>query len=267
MTADRCHVLGIPVDPVSTADVLSFVRRCIGSRRSAQIATINVEFIMRARRDATFRRVLESADLTTADSAGVLWALRRQGVHMPYRVGGSDLVWSLSLQAAEFGHRIFILGGRPGVADAAGARLQRRYPGLRIAGVHSGSPAPSEAESIVDLIRRSDTDILFVAFGAPQQEIWIARHLTQTGARCAMGVGGSIDYVAGTASRAPVWVRRHNLDWLWRLVTQPWRWRRMLVLPQFAWLVWRTKQRVRRREYEEASSRVRRLVGRRKRGH
>ncbi len=239
LPADRPHVLNVPIDPVTTAEVLAFARGRIERREPAHIATVNVEFIMRARRDHEFLRTLRSVDITTADSVGVVWALRRQGVKIPYRVGGSDLVWSLSLQAAEFGHSIFILGGAPGVAEAAATRLARIFPGLQIAGTHAGSPSPHEAESIVDLIRRSRADILFVAFGAPQQDVWIARHLLRTTVSFAMGVGGSIDYIAGTASRAPIWVRRHNLDWLWRLGTQPWRWRRMLVLPRFAWLVWR----------------------------
>ena len=230
-------MLGVPVDAVTSADVLHFVRRRAREQRPAHIVTVNVEFIMRARRDDQFRAVLEGADLATPDSAGVLWALRRQGIELPYRVGGSDLIWSLCLQAEEFGHRVFLLGGAEGVARAAAHRLSAAYPRLSIAGTYAGNPSPTEEASIVHLIRRSGTDILFVAFGAPQQELWIARNLAQTGAICAIGVGGSLDYVAGTAKRAPVWLREHHLDWLWRLIRQPWRWRRMLALPRFAWLV------------------------------
>lgn len=237
MLVRRARVLGAPVDLVTTPCVLDFVRQRVRTRIPARIATVNVEYIMRAQADPQFLRLLEGVDLATPDSAGVLWALRRQGVQLPYRVGGSDLIWSLCLQAAEFGHRVFFLGGEPGVADQAAARLRQAYPGLCVAGTHSGSPAPEEEANIVHLVRRSRTDVLFVAFGSPRQDQWIARNLAATGASCALAVGGSLDYVAGTTRRAPVWMRKNNLDWLWRLTRQPSRWRRMLVLPRFVALI------------------------------
>lgn len=230
------------MDLVTTADVLAFVKARVREHRPAQIVTVNAEFVVRARHDADFRRVIEAADLATPDSAGILWALRRQGIRLPYRVGGSDLIWSLCLQAAEFGHRVFLLGGRESVAAQAAARLRSMYPGLAVAGAHAGSPAPEIEEDVVHLIRRSEADILFVAFGAPQQDLWISRNLAKTGAACALGVGGSIDYVAGTARRAPVWMRQAGLDWLWRLARQPRRWRRMHALPRFVWLVLRSRE-------------------------
>jgi N-acetylglucosaminyldiphosphoundecaprenol N-acetyl-beta-D-mannosaminyltransferase len=172
----------------------------------------------------------------------VLWALGRQGVHLRERVGGSDLIWSLSAQAAALGQRVFLLGGAEGVAAAAAARLQREYPGLFIAGTASGSPAAEDEGRIVDLIRRSRADMLFVAFGAPQQELWIARNLRATGVSVAMGVGGSLDYLAGAAHRAPGWMRDRGMEWLWRLLLQPRRWRRVLALPRFAWLIWQEER-------------------------
>jgi len=239
-------IAGIRVDAVSTADVLDLVKRRARDGCPAQVVTVNAEYVVRARRDIAFRHVIDQADMATPDSAGILWALRRQGVALPYRVGGSDLIWSLSLQAADFGHRVFLLGGREGVAVRAAERLRETFPGLAIAGTHVGSPARSEEEDIVDLIRRSEADLLFVAFGAPRQDLWIARNLQRTGVAFAMGVGGSIDYVAGTARRAPVWMRQAGLDWLWRLIHQPWRWRRMLALPRFIWLVLRSERDSRR---------------------
>jgi N-acetylglucosaminyldiphosphoundecaprenol N-acetyl-beta-D-mannosaminyltransferase len=209
--------------------------------RPSQAVTVNVEFIIRARKDADFRRVLIAADLATPDSAGVLWALRRQGVRLSERVGGSDLIWSLSAQAAQFGDRMFLLGAGEGVAQVTARRLQQRFPGLQVVGAHAGSPSPEVDERIVDLVRRARTDILLVAFGAPEQDLWIARNLEKSGALFAMGVGGSFDYVAGTAKRAPTWMRKRNLEWLWRLIRQPRRWKRILALPQFAWLVWRDR--------------------------
>jgi N-acetylglucosaminyldiphosphoundecaprenol N-acetyl-beta-D-mannosaminyltransferase len=227
------------VDDATEADVLGVIRERVAACAHSQIVTVNAEFVVRAQSHREFKEVLNHADVATADGAGVLWALRRQGVVIPRRVGGSDLIWSISEQAAALGHRIFLLGAAPGVAAAAAAQLEARYPGLQVAGTHAGSPGDEERAAIVDLIRRSKTHIVFVAFGAPRQDLWIARNLAETGASIGMGVGGSFDYVAGIARRAPRWMQDAGLDWLWRLLRQPWRWRRMMSLPVFVWLVLR----------------------------
>lgn len=233
------QVLGITVHCVVEQDVLRFVLDRIKQREPTQIVTVNAEFVMIAQRDDRFRHVLAASDLATPDGAGVVWAARRKGATIQRRVGGSDLIWSLSRQAAQYGNSVFLLGAAEGVAASAALRLQAAIPGLVVGGTHAGSPAPGEEDSIVDLVRASGAYILFVAFGAPQQDLWIARNLQRSGAVVGMGVGGSFDYVAGTARRAPVWMQERGLDWLWRLIQQPWRWRRMLVLPRFAWNVLR----------------------------
>jgi N-acetylglucosaminyldiphosphoundecaprenol N-acetyl-beta-D-mannosaminyltransferase len=226
---------------VGTEDVLRFVRERIERRQPARIVTVNAEFVVLAQRSEEFARVLREADLSTPDSYLIVRAMRRAGADLAGRVGGSDLIWQMAAQAANEGSRVFFLGGAEGVAASAAARLKQSYPGLVVAGTHSGSPDPREKRFIVDLIRRSKADILFVAFGAPRQDIWIARNLPETGVVIAMGVGGSFDYVSGRVRRAPVWMRERGLEWLWRLALQPWRWRRMLALPQFMWLTWRSR--------------------------
>lgn len=237
MPYSRHLVVGVPVDAATEDDVLAFIAERVAARHPARIVTVNAEYAVRAWRDPLFRDVLHGADLATADGAGILWALHRQGVPLRRRVGGSDLIWSASEQAARLGHRVFFLGARPGVAAETARRLVARYPRLQVAGVHAGSPHETDSDRIVDLVRRSRADILFVAFGAPAQDFWIAHNLPATGAIVAMGVGGSFDYVAGVARRAPPWMQDHALDWLWRLLHQPWRWRRMLALPRFVLLV------------------------------
>lgn len=241
MSRPRTEILGVPVRAVNEHDVLDFVRQRVARRDPAQIVTVNVEFIIQAQTDPHFAAVLRSADLATPDSAGVIWVMRRRGLPVERRVGGADLIWSICRQAAQEGHRVFLLGASEGVAVEAGRRLQSTYPALRIAGAYSGSPSRHAEPDIVDLIRRAQADVLLVAFGAPQQDLWIARNLRRSGVSIAMGVGGSFDYVAGTAHRAPMWMRERGLEWLWRLVRQPSRWRRMLALPKFVWLVWRTE--------------------------
>lgn len=232
---EHVHILGVRVDAVTEPDVLEFVRERIRDNQPAHVVTVNVEYVMRAREDERFARALGNADLATPDSAGIVWAMQRRGVSVRRRVGGSDLIWSISSQAARSGHRLFLLGARPGVAERAGRVLSNTYPGLTVAGAHAGSPAASERAFIVDLIRQSRADIIFVAFGSPQQDLWIADNLPASGASVAMGVGGSMDYVAGTAHRAPVWMQEHNVEWVWRLLREPWRWRRMLAIPRFMW--------------------------------
>ena len=173
-------------------------------------------------------------------------ALVRAGVRIPRRVGGSDLIWSISAQAAELGHRVFLLGAAPGVAAAAARSFRPGIPRCRWPAPTPVRQGEGERTTIVDLIRRSKADIVFVAFGAPSQDVWIARNLKESGASIGMGVGGSFDYVAGVARRAPSWMQDAGLDWLWRLVRQPWRWRRMLSLPRFVWLVMRASAHLRK---------------------
>jgi N-acetylglucosaminyldiphosphoundecaprenol N-acetyl-beta-D-mannosaminyltransferase len=230
-------VLGVPVDVVRESDVLRFVRDRVSTAVPARIVTVNTEFVILARRNAAFRRALATADLATPDGAGVVWAMRRAGVDQQGRVGGSDLIWSISSQAATLEHGVFLLGAAEGVAMAAARTLQARFPRLRVCGTLAGSPAPEDEARVVDSIRQSSADILFVAFGAPAQDIWIARNLRKTGVAVAIGVGGSFDYVAGRVRRAPRWMGDRGLEWLWRLIQQPWRWRRMVALPVFVFLV------------------------------
>lgn len=233
---DRYRVLGVPVDVVTEPEVLAIAGDAVERRRRMQVVTVNAEFVVLAQENRQFLRALQDAAVATPDGAGVVWALRRRGVYLR-RLGGSDLIWSLSEQAAGRGHSVFFLGAADGVAEEVARRLRSRYPGLLVAGTLAGSPRPEDEESIVAQIQESEPDILFVAYGAPEQDLWIARNLARLGVSVAIGVGGSFDYVAGNARRAPPWMRERGLDWLWRLVMQPWRWRRMLALPRFALLV------------------------------
>lgn len=205
-----------------------------------QVVTLNPELLYRARNEPRLREILEGADLVTADGVGILWAARRAGRRLPERVTGIDLMMALVRRAAASGWRVFLLGAAPGVAAEAARRLQELYPNLAIAGWEHGFWRPEEEPRVVAAVKRARPQLLFVALGAPRQEEWIARHLPALGPVVAVGVGGSFDVLAGRVRRAPALLRRLNLEWLGRLVMQPRRWRRMLVLPKFAWLVLRT---------------------------
>jgi N-acetylglucosaminyldiphosphoundecaprenol N-acetyl-beta-D-mannosaminyltransferase len=213
--------------------------------RVHQIATANPEFVMRAQEDDVFRNVLGEADLVLADGVGLLLAGRWLKQPLPERVAGSDIVFLLAQMAAEQGWKLFLLGAAPGVAEEAAELLRERHPGLLIAGTYAGSPDPAENEHIVRLINDSRADMLYVAYGAPKQDKWIARNRQALRTvRVAMGVGGSLDFITGRAVRAPRWMQRLGLEWLHRLTKEPWRWRRMLALPRFALAVLRRGRRV-----------------------
>lgn len=237
-TPPSISILGVPVHYVTTAETLRQVAGYMAEPRLHQIATVNPEFVMKAQGDVRFRQVLREADLCIPDGIGLLLAARRYGRPFEERVAGSELVYHLAELAAAHGWPLFLLGAAPGVAAAAAERLQARYPGLQIAGTYSGSPDPSENEEIVALINSSGARFLYVAYGAPRQDKWIARNRDKLQTvRVALGVGGALDFIAGTAVRAPLWLQRLGLEWFYRLLREPWRWRRMLALPRFAWRV------------------------------
>lgn len=234
------QILGVPVHRVSTDEVIELVRVYMKTPRLHQIATVNPEFVMAAQEDAEFRQVLMEADLCIPDGVGLLLAGRWMGQPLPERVAGSDLVYLLSELSAGECWRLFLLGSAPGVAEEAAQKLQMKYPRLEIAGTFAGSPDPEENEAIIRMINQSQADMLFVAYGAPKQDKWIARNRTSlTNVRVAMGVGGSLDFITGRAVRAPSWVQNLGLEWLHRLFKEPWRWRRMASLPKFALKVMR----------------------------
>lgn len=207
------------------------------SRSARQVCTVNPEFIIEARRRPVFNRTLAAADLCTPDGVGVLWAARRAGVRLDERVTGSDAIYRLSERAAVQGWRVFYLGAAAGVAERVAAALARLYPGLRVAGTFAGSPADGDWPQIRQRLAAARADLLFVAYGHPRQDIWIHQHRDELPVAVAMGVGGAFDFVAGVTPRAPLWMQRLGLEWLFRLVRQPWRWRRMMTLPVFALLV------------------------------
>ncbi|MEW6232712.1 MAG: WecB/TagA/CpsF family glycosyltransferase [Chloroflexota bacterium] len=239
--ARRVDILGVEIDALTPQEAHIEIARLVRAGTGHQVVTVNPEFVMAARRDREFADVLRHADLALADGMGLLWASRILGCPLRERVAGVEVVLGLAALCAQQGFSLFLLGSAPGVAEEAARVLQEANPGLKIAGTFPGSPRAEEEDMICDLIRKARPSILLVAFGAPQQDKWIRRHLSRTGVPVAMGVGGAFDFISGRARRAPGWMRRIGLEWLYRLCRQPWRWRRMLALPQFAWLVWRAR--------------------------
>jgi N-acetylglucosaminyldiphosphoundecaprenol N-acetyl-beta-D-mannosaminyltransferase len=234
-------ILGIPVHDVATEETLAFIEQFVHERTPHQICTVNPEFIMLAQHDAEFKRILNQSALNLPDGIGVVWAARHLGHPLRERVAGSDLVGLIADQAQTTGWHIFLLGAAEGVAERAAIILRERYPQTNIVGAYAGSPRPEDEGDITARIRSSGADVLLVAYGAPKQEKWIDRNIRQTGVAVAMGIGGSLDFIVGTQKRAPRWMQRLGLEWLYRLIREPWRWRRQLALPRFVWHVLRSR--------------------------
>ncbi|HEX9486978.1 MAG TPA: WecB/TagA/CpsF family glycosyltransferase [Gemmatimonadales bacterium] len=214
------------MDCVDTESALGRIESMVQEGGHHLVATVNPEFVMRARSDREFARVLESASLCIPDGQGVVWAARRQGCEMSGPVTGVDLIPPLAGLCAKRGWRMFLLGAAPGVADELAGRLRADHPDLEV-------DAAADDES-AELVRQWRPHVLLVAFGAPRQEMWIDHAARAAGVPVAMGVGGSFDYLTGRVPRAPGWMRRAGLEWLYRLGRQPWRLKRMAVLPGYA---------------------------------
>ena len=235
-------ILGVPVHEVTTEETLALIDRFVHEKTPRQICTINPEFIMTAQHDAEFRRILNQSALNIPDGIGVVWAAKRAGHPLRERVAGSDLVGQIADRAQRTGWRIFLLGALEGVASQAAVILQGRYPQVQIVGTHAGSPRVEEETEIVARIQSAGVDVLLVAYGAPRQDKWIARNLERTGVSVAMGIGGSLDFIVGRQKRAPRWMQGLGLEWSYRLLREPWRWRRQLALPKFVWHILLTKR-------------------------
>ncbi len=232
-------ILGAPVARLTLDEAAAAVAGFVREGRPRQVITLNPEFLYRAQSEPELMAAVRRADLVTADGVGIVWAARRAGSPVPERVTGIDLLFRLAEEAARRRWRVFLLGSAPGVAEGAGRELAARYPGLVPAGTHHGYFKPEDGPDVIEKVRQSRADILFVALGAPRQELWAARHLEALGVPAVIGVGGSLDVLAGRVRRAPAWMRRLHLEWLGRLIMDPRRWRRQAVLPKFALLVLR----------------------------
>ncbi|MFV9506263.1 MAG: WecB/TagA/CpsF family glycosyltransferase [Oscillochloridaceae bacterium umkhey_bin13] len=240
----RVAILGVAIDDVNENEALALAEAMIHHGGPHQICTVNPEFVVEAGRNPAFAATLAGADLCTPDGFGVLLAARYLGTPLRGRVTGVELVRRLAALAAEQGYRIFLLGAGPGVAEAAAAVLRQAHPGLQVVGCFGGSPAPHHEPFLRQLIRAARPDILLVAYGHPRQDLWIARNQPELGVPLALGVGGTFDYLAGRVPRAPAWLRRLGLEWLYRLMRQPQRWQRIFeAVPYFMWLVIRDQPR------------------------
>ncbi|MCL6448773.1 MAG: WecB/TagA/CpsF family glycosyltransferase [Armatimonadetes bacterium] len=243
-------LFGARIDALTMSEVEERIADFIRAGSPRQVVTLNPEILYRAQQEPALLDLINGAALVTADGVGIVWAARMAGKYVPERVTGIDLMLRLVARAAREGWRIFLLGGAPGVAEEAAARLKQQHPQLIIAGTchgyfqeDDGGQQNGDVEEtgnlretgVLEIIRQASPHLLFVGMGAPKQERFIARNLKKLNVPVAVGVGGSFDVLAGRVKRAPLWMQRLHLEWLGRLWREPRRWRRMLVLPRFAW--------------------------------
>lgn len=235
-------LLDVRVDDVTMDQALDMIAAFIDQGGPHHVVTVNPEFVMAAQRDPAFRAVLNAAQLAVPDGVGLNVAARWTGQQLRGRVPGVELCERLAALSAQRGYRIYLLGAAPGVAQTTAAVLERRFPGVVIVGCFAGSPRLEDEAEIRERIRVARPDLLLVAYGAPQQDLWIARQQPMLKIPVALGVGGTFDFLSGRVVRAPGWMRRLGLEWLFRLIRQPWRWRRIwTAVVRFPLSVWRSR--------------------------
>ena len=231
---NRVNILGVPVDMVDKEQASAVFAEIFQQPGCSMIVTPNSEIVQNASKDEELRSLIASADLIIPDGIGLVYASKVMGCPLSERVTGIDFLESIIARLAQTGESIFFFGSKPGVADEAADRMKKKYPRLRVAGTQNGYFQPEEEALIVKQINESGADFLCVALGAPKQERFIAQHRDEfTSVRGAIGVGGSLDVWAGNLKRAPEFYRNHGLEWLYRFIQQPTRFKRMLTLPVF----------------------------------
>jgi N-acetylglucosaminyldiphosphoundecaprenol N-acetyl-beta-D-mannosaminyltransferase len=223
--ARRVRLLGLEIDRVTEGGAIATILAGLEAGRGGAVATPNLDHLQQLSRRPELSELFEQADLVVADGMPLVWASRLQGTPLPERVAGSDLVWSLTAEAALRDRSVFLLGGAPGACEAAEARLRAVYPGARFAGHHCPplgfEREPAEIERIRAAVARAAPDIVYVALGFPKQERLIAYLRREFPATWFLGVGFSLSFVAGHTSRAPTWMSRLGLEWLHRLWKEP----------------------------------------------
>ncbi len=244
----RIKLFQVGIDQVDNQETIQRIEEFIVSKKSHQIVTPDTLAVLQARKDPEYHAILKSADLVTPDGAGILWAATTLSYPLPERVTGIDIIHNICRLSDKKGYSLYLLGSYPGVASEAALNLTRKYPGIKIAGTHHGyfncedvkngnNVRDKEEEEIIAEIKEKRPDILLVGMGVPKQEKWINKNLNRLDVPVCMGVGGSFDVLSGRIPRAPLWMQKHGMEWIYRSIKQPNRAFRTLALFYFIWLV------------------------------
>lgn len=228
----KVDVLGIEFDHRTKADTIELLKNRIKTKQKTFIVTANPEIVMYAQRDPDYKKIVQSADYVVPDGIGIIMGAKLLKNPLPERIPGFDLMKDLLAIADKERLNVFFLGAREEVLNRAIHNVKKEYPGIQIAGSHHGFFNENDS-NVAEMVHQADPDLTFVALGFPRQEKWISQnyHLFQKG--IFMGVGGSFDVLSGEVKRAPAAWRKLNIEWLYRLIKQPQRWKRMAFLPLF----------------------------------
>ncbi len=234
MKRERVNVGGIKIDNVSMVEALGAIEGLVAKRKPCYVTSPNVDILIRYRRDREFARYYDEDALCLADGVPIMWAANFLGTPLKEKISGSDLVPKVCELANRKGYKIFFMGGRPGAADAAKAKLLETLKDIKIVGTYAPpfgfERDAAELQKIADMVKAAKPDILFVGLGAPKQELWIKRYHEELGVPVSMGVGVTFEFIAGIVKRAPVWMQKVGLEWFWRLCMEPGRlWKRYLI--------------------------------------
>ena len=240
--SERVEILGVKVDAVTMAQAVECVEKLIAAKKNSIVATANAEMLLRATNDIELKNILNAAELVVPDGAGTVWAAHHLGYEMPERVAGYDLVQELLKLEPEKSQRIFFFGSAPGIAEKAKLKAETLYPGIKIVGTRNGFFTAADEPEIIAQIRAAAPEILLAALGVPKQEKWLAAHKLELNVPVSIGVGGTLDVMAGAVRRAPKWMQRAKLECLFRAMLQPSRAGRLIALPKFVWKVVRNSK-------------------------
>jgi N-acetylglucosaminyldiphosphoundecaprenol N-acetyl-beta-D-mannosaminyltransferase len=237
----KINILGVKFDNITMSEAVNKISKFMDGNVTKCIYTPNPEIVMLAQKDAQFMDIMTEADMIVPDGIGIIKAAKMLKTPLKEKVGGCDLSYNLLEYMSKHSRSVFLFGAAPGTADKAAENMKKKFPGLIVAGTHNGYFKKEDEAAIIEQINNSKPDLLLVALGAPKQEKWIFEHKNTIQAKVCIGVGGTLDIMAGNLRRAPKWMLKLNLEWLYRFVKQPTRFKRFLELPKFVIKVFVTK--------------------------
>jgi N-acetylglucosaminyldiphosphoundecaprenol N-acetyl-beta-D-mannosaminyltransferase len=274
MIRKKIKILNVPIDCFNKKELLEYIDEKISKSKPLFITTVNSEFMQSACKNFDVAKLLKKTSLNLADGVGILWAAKFLSLTLPTnkiaryiigfmklifsltliiicpryikspipeRISGSDFIWDIAYFAKKNNLKLYLLGGGPTVAEQAALKLQTEIYDLKISGTFEGTPNLEDENKILASIKKNGPDILLVAFGVPNEELWLDRNLSRTGAKIGIGVGGTFDFLAERRKRSPKIFQSIGLEWLWRLILEPKRFKRQTALPKFIWRVFQSK--------------------------